>query len=840
MVDFYSCISDKEAKGLITSDQKKKIKDKYDKLKTETASNNALYGNVYLKQRLDRIDESLKQAKRRKLLATYKRVEIWKELQKIKGVDKAEAMARLNAIHSYDPNYRFEIMPFDIRKLELLGEIQASKAMPTQLRQEVFELARKQNLTSEDIMMEMLNPGTSKYPVLTKFVQQYKDINSYLIKRYKTAGGEITEMPNYIPHSHDKDSMLAVGKDTWIDDVTKWIDRSQMFDRETGAPLNDVELRELLDWMFDNITTDGLRGMNPVDVGPKGISKSPATKYSEERKLIFDDQFWGAYNDKYSKRKGGNGTVHSMWDNIQRLAEDVSLIEHYGPNPDNLRGFMDKAYKKITGRNNPDETKTFNFAFDEAMGKSEFHAYAGQGARRTAATFSAFRALARGRLLGMAALQDIFGPFLPQLSQAIINKDGSGFARFAGTYINNIRKMNYGREDLENIGFLMHQEVESWKEVLREAATSENALDKLGRWMVNGINVSAKAVDDITLTTRLGNSARNANARAVNVTWSKLIRDDVSWDDLGEAMQGYLKTAQIDQAEWDIIRSAPLSNIGGGRTSLVNTLEMGEWLKQNGHVFGDKIMIRFKQAMILSGQGLVSNTTVTGGLLRRVQRGERGTVVGELSRNVWQFTRYPMEFWRSFVAPHLKRVYRGENRAESSVILASMMMGMMLFGSIGNALYSLARGEVPDPSDSSFWMKGLSMGIMGSAFTTVGINIVFGSATDPDTSAEGIFKRLGKAALGASLGQPIITGMRLVNNVRQEVSGEDGDWARSVKDVSQLIPGQNVYWTRAFWDRYVVSGMMELVDPEGYSEIKKRAQKWDRENDVEYWLPKYE
>lgn len=168
--------------------------------------------------------------------------------------------------------------------------------------------------------------------------------------RFNEAGGTIGKLENWFPHSHDAQSLRDFGQSKWVDYMMQdgVLDREKMVNPVTGRKLSDAELRESLVVSWDRIVTDGW-----IDREVTGASTGRGalwTQHADHRFIHFKDaNAWLAYSKKF----GQVDPFVAIMDHINMMARDISHMETFGPNPNQMRSYMRALLSKRAATLNP-------------------------------------------------------------------------------------------------------------------------------------------------------------------------------------------------------------------------------------------------------------------------------------------------------------------------------------------------------------------------------------------------------------------------------------------------------------------------------------------------------
>ena len=172
--------------------------------------------------------------------------------------------------------------------------------------------------------LEGVNTGNK---IAKDFAKQIAEVFEDVRLRFNRAGGNIGKIDNWFPHWWDPKLIAKITRENFVEQFGSKLDRDRMLNH-LGIPMDDLEIRILLERAYDDIRTDGLYSLDPS--GAKGGTKL-ANRHQEHRVLKFknvDD--WLALNDAY----GRPDLYTTMMDHISNKSHEISLLEVLGPNPE--------------------------------------------------------------------------------------------------------------------------------------------------------------------------------------------------------------------------------------------------------------------------------------------------------------------------------------------------------------------------------------------------------------------------------------------------------------------------------------------------------------------------
>jgi hypothetical protein len=190
---------------------------------------------------------------------------------------------------------------------------------------------------------------------------------------------------------------------------------------------------------------------------------------------------------------------------------------------------------------------------------------------------------------------------------------------------------------------------------------------------------------------------------------------------------------------------------------------------------------------------------------------DKGHFGSELIGAVTQFKTFPLAFWMQ----HLQQ--RANMTGNPTMYRISLFAMSSLIGGVATLLSDLAQGKDPreiyDKDKPEVALKfALQAAVRGGGASFVGdmFNATFESR-DPVEALSG----------------PIFgTASKTFGIAREALKGEEGKIAKASIDLARdVIPFNNLIWTRAVWNNFLVSELNELASPGYQSRMQGIAQK---------------
>ncbi|AWL29234.1 hypothetical protein DJ533_11980 [Acinetobacter defluvii] len=640
-------------------------------------------------------------------------------------------------------------------------------------------------------------------------------------ERFNRSGGDIGKLDNWaLPQTHSAQKLIEAKKDQWVRDAENVIDR-EMYVKEDGSLYSDAEIKALLEYSYDSITSNGA---NKLEIGRNnfGGNSKVTSKHSESRVLHFKNaDAWLEYQEKY----GGMQFVDLVEAHINGLSKDIALVENLGSNPKGaMRILMDAARQKDweKGVDSNDTKKGLNRSqvmFDEFMGANmpENEVLANIGLT--------YRSTNVASMLGGTTLASL-------TDQAMTFKTAQihdiAYRKIFGEVIGQLNPKNKAdRELAHSLGL-----------------ATEEMLGTITRWSDDGLtSVHGKAEKAAKLSSSLATqvlrlSGLNALTAANKVGFSKMLMDkygrltrEKSWNDLEAIDRELLQGTGLNERTWEIMRLAEpvLDRKGNQLMSARSIYQIPDNLLTQ---FGDPKRVRDEaasrfQAHLLDEQGMAvieaglrEKTWMTGGL-------RKGTAMGEILRSMLQFKSFPA----AMLMRHGSRTFSRPTTMSKATYGASLVALTSLLGAFVVQLREIVNGNDPltmwdsdDPEKTVDFMKrsiaqGGGLAIMG--------DIVVAGMDPTGRSTENVltgpFGSDVKTALNVTLGNAT----QLANGIETNAGNE------AFKAIKGKIPGQNLWYTKAVLNRMIFDELQDTIAP-GYRE--KVLRKAERQHDkTRFW-----
>lgn len=658
-----------------------------------------------------------------------------------------------------------------------------------------------------------------------KISDKMGDVFEGMRQRFNRSGGDIGKLDDWgLPQTHDLQKIAIAGKEAWVNKAENLIDTSK-YVHEDGSFYSQQQIRELLEYSFDTLTSNGA---NKTEIGRQatgGASSKVTSRHSESRVLHFKDaDAWLDYQSDF----GGMPFVDLVEAHVNGLSKDIAMVENLGSNPKNaMRILMDAAEKKdwlkgIDANSTGKSRKRAQTMFDEFTGQNtpQSEVLANLGL--------AYRSMNVASMLGGTTLSSL-------TDQAMIAKTASihniAFRKTFGELLTQLNPKN--KEDRE----LAHS----------LGLATEEMLGSIARWSDDGLtSVHGKSQKLARVSSGIASqvmriSGLNALTAASKVGFTKMLMEkygrlsrDKAWSELNPNDREMMEKTGLSERAWEVMRLAePVVDRKGNQ--LMSARSIYEIPDEQLTKFGnpqkikDEIASQF-QAHLLDEQGMA---VVEAGLRERTWMApgtKKGTAMGEIVKSMLQFK----SFSASFLMRHGSRAMAQQGVKGKAAYAIPLVAMTTILGGLVVQLKELANGN--DPSEmwdgEKWYTAGIDSDFLKRSFVAGGGLPVLGDILVAGTDTSG---RDATDFLGGPFGSDFKTLLNLtVGNATQAANGIDTNAGNEAfKFLKGKIPAQNLFYTKAATNRMIFDEMQDIVAP-GYRE--KLLRKAEREQDRTRWL----
>ncbi|UVB00995.1 hypothetical protein [Acinetobacter lwoffii] len=672
----------------------------------------------------------------------------------------------------------------------------------------------------QKIVRERFNDSTGD-PLAKKISDKMGEVFEGMRERFNRAGGDIGKLDDWgLPQTHSLEKIVLAGKQAWVQKAEGLIDTSKYM-HEDGTYYSQQEIRELLEYSFDTLSSNGA---NKTEIGRQsfGGNSKVTSRHSESRVLHFKDaESWMEYQAEF----GGMPFVDLVEAHINGLSKDIAMVENLGSSPKNaMRILMDAAEQKdwqkgIDANDTGKSRKRAQVMFDEFSGQNtpQSEVLANMGL--------AYRSMNVASMLGGTTISSV-------TDQAMIAKTASihgiAYRKTFGELISQLNPAN--KEDRQMAHSL--------------GLATEEMLGSIARWSDDGLtSVHGKSQKLARVSSGIASqvmrvSGLNALTAASKVGFTKMLMHKYgtltrskAWADLDAMDRELIEKTGLNERAWEVMRLAdPVVDRKGNQ--LMSARSIYEIPDSDLTRFGDPQKVRDEvatqfQAHLLDEQGMA---VVEAGLRERtwMSAGQRkGTGMGELVKSMLQFKSFPA----AFLMRHGSRAMAQDGVKGKAAYGVSLFAMTTLLGALAVQLKELANGNDPstmwdsdDPQKTmNFWTRSA---VQGGGLSILGDILVAGTDTSGRSTSDFMVGPLGsdvKAVLGLTVG-----------NLTQYYDDKDTNASNEAfRLLKNKIPAQNLWYTKAATNRLVFDEMQDMIAP-GYRE--KLLRKAERQHDrTRFW-----
>jgi hypothetical protein len=640
-------------------------------------------------------------------------------------------------------------------------------------------------------------------------------------QRFNRSGGDIGKLDDWgLPQTHSLEKIALAGKDAWVKKAEQLIDTSK-YVHEDGSFYSQQQIRELLEYSFDTLTSNGA---NKTEIGRQsfGGNSKVTSRHSESRVLHFKDaDAWMEYQADF----GGMPFVDLVEAHINGLSKDIALVENLGSNPRNaMRILMDAAEKKDWAKGLDQGTtgksrKRAQTMFDEFTGQNtpQSEVLANLGL--------AYRSMNVAAMLGGTTISSV-------TDQAMIKKTA------------NIHNIAWRKTFGELLTQLNPKNTEDRELAHSLGLATEEMLGSINRWADDGLtSVHGKSQKLARVSSGIASqvmriSGLNALTAASKVGFTKMLMEkygrlsrDKAWADLHATDRELMEGTGLSERAWEVMRLAdPVVDRKGNQ--LMSARSIYEIPDEKLTKFGDPQKVKDEiasqfQAHLLDEQGMAvveaglrERTFMTPGL-------KKGTAMGEIVKSMLQFK----SFSASFLMRHGSRAMAQKTVQGKAAYAASLIAMTTVLGGLVVQLKELVNGNDPltmwdseDPEKSwEFFKRSF---VAGGGLPVLGDILIAGmdtSGRDATDFLGGPFSSDFKTILNLTVGNAT----QLSNGTETNAGNE------AFKFLKGKIPAQNLWYTKAAANRLVFDNFQDMIAP-GYRE--KLIRKAESEQDRTRWL----
>jgi len=652
-------------------------------------------------------------------------------------------------------------------------------------------------------LVQAIYGETTDDSAINAYAKTWLDMVEEIRQLKNKFGASISKNERFLmPQAHDMRAVSKVGLDTWRSSVLPKLDRAMMLD-DQGRVMTDTQVEDLLEYVYESITTGGLNKVKDLTV-PR-LGKKLARKGSERRVLYFKDaDSWIEYQKDF-----GQGDVFTvLTDYIEQSANDIALLEILGPNPNTTFEALFAQAKK----------QGFGFG-EERQVRSIFNVVSGKVNQGELTSFAdgltTYRNIETAALLGKAFLSS-FSDIGFQLITAKYNGVPAfkTLARHLGTFV---KGDPADMAAATRIGLI----ADTW---VQTANAGNRYAD------IYGVGTSSKVANAVMKASLL-EPWTNSGRKAFGMEYAGVLADNFgkTFDELDDALKASFQRNDILPEDWDAFRkTGPMEHKGA---------TFADFTQEGGEKFHRMVLMETDLAVptpdarvrAVTTRGL-SRNTAEGALWRSAFMVKSfpitiGTAEGALWRSAFMVKSFPITIG-------LTHFYRAANQATSMGKLAyasQLLATTSVLGGVALLAKDIAAGrdprQVTDPDtlvNPKFFVsavqQGGGLGIFGD-FVFSDVNRFGGGITE---------------TIIGPIGDTLDTGVKFtVGNIREAVQGEETHvMGEAGKIVERYTPNiwQVSLFKQALFDQYEM-----MADPDAQLKFRRLIRK--REKEYNQYLP---
>lgn len=384
-------------------------------------------------------------------------------------------------------------------------------------------------------------------PLAKKISDKMGDVFEAMRDRFNRNGGDIGKLDNWgLPQTHNLEKIAKAGKEAWVSKSESLIDTRQ-YVHENGDYYSQQEIRSLLDYTYDTLSSDGA---NKIEVGRQatgGGTSKVTNRHGESRVLHFKDaDAWLEYQSEF----GGMQFVDLVEAHVNGLSKDIAMVENLGSNPKTaLKILMDAAANKdwekgIEDNKTKSSRKRAQVMFDEFSGGNS------PQSQVLANLGLAYRSMNVASMLGGTTIASI-------ADQATIAKTAS------------VHDLSYRKAFGELIGQLNPANKADRELAHSLGLATEEMLGSIARWSDDGLTATygkseklarissgvATQVMRVSFLNALTSASKVGFTKQLMEKYGRLSRSK-SWNDLDEMDRELLSNTGLNERAWQVFQLA--------------------------------------------------------------------------------------------------------------------------------------------------------------------------------------------------------------------------------------------------------------------------------------------
>lgn len=699
-----------------------------------------------------------------------------------------------------------------------------------------LETAYTRTITNENnlqiSMAQQLEAFRSKYGGITQDSKGFKDVVRVLIggeskdagatgdgkairatfdlahKRFENAGGVIGRLDNYFPQSHNPKAVFSAGKQEWKTFITPKLNRDKMIDLETGLRMTDSKLDEIMDDVFDNISTNGLADVaKRAKEGKQSFGKgvSIAKRHSSARLLHFKDaDSFFEYNNKFGF--GDEGLFDAMIGHVHSMSRDTAIMEEFGPNP---TGQLERLKMQVIADGaGPQTLRTIDGMYDVLAGRTSYNG-------KNPAMYDAVRGtqnVLRSAMLGTAAVSALGDGFY---AVATAKANGLPVMGAMKTWFNGMNPANRSHRRM------MRTHIMAAGAVGGRALQNARFADDMGSHGVTSWMAS--------FTNRMGylqgmtDAIRTAPIIETMGFMSEAKYQKLGWADLHPNMKDAFERWDMDEVDFNNIMKSKRFKDQDSGAELIRSDDVAMAGFADTARKYDMWMMDMSQSASNEPR-LLTRAIATGAVFGDARE---GTINRGLASSIMMFRSFGTTVVLNHMIPALRHAASGEGMSRLTIIPA-YLFGTAVFGMMALQARQFVTGKEPKPFDEKLFAAGLAQ---GGGFGVYG-DFLFSDFSRHDRTLQ--------ATLTGPLFGTLNDATHTFAGNFQKMMDEDQDskfWADLYKLGESNVPMVNLWYTRLLIERGITDHIEKSLNPNYERKLRKREKQMKEDGQGYYWRP---
>jgi hypothetical protein len=749
----------------------------------------------------------------------------FQQLDSIAGQQASKRRERLNyIIHSLGIDGAWALS-----RPTILGGSNLNKKIQYPFGQGIFDDVN----FHRDVVHEMFDAPKKGVPVTNnelaqKFAKATIEVKRDVVAQFRANGVNIGWLADHVTTQYHDSVAIASGgfeaggilrkgitreqaKDRWIQRLynapddnpnqnSGLLDVERTFVKPTGEIVETkAERVKFLSAVFDNIVSGNrhVHELIPTDLNIGRMSL--ASKVSQSRQLHFKDaDSWLAYNNEYGHRN----PIDAILTGIERLSDDLELINRMGPNPD-------LTFKRLMSNveMTPSEKNKVQGDFDVVSGKA--YEIANPSLHQWTANITALQSMSK---LGSAVFSAFSDPIYTAFTRSYHGVNI--FSAYYDTYKAALQALS--SKEIKEFGILMGFGLEG----AVGSSAGRFAAARSATQYVTGANNNFfrwNALNGFTNIMR--------NGAAYIMSRDMYTASKRPWNQLNERYRYALSQYGITEADWGDIRKLPTTKVEGhdlitpyGVRDAIKNGKVPPDLVKRSHQLADKIQ------MFIVGENtmaVIEPGASEQSFMRRIPfggegAGKSGTASAMAARTFWQFRGFPL----SMMMRNFPRV------AQMGAPAFLHLLPMVGIGYAIKSAKDILKGREPlDPRDPDNIYKIAYVGVTQSGFGGLASDWLL---NDVRKYGYGLADLLGGPTIGTAQDVFAVAGATAAVLRGDETVGEIGKTAW--KALYNNTPYVNFWASRTILDYAINYQIQEMLHPGALMRMQNRFTRENNQN----------